>query len=101
MKNAKAAMEFVGDVRNTVELRIENETHTLGSLLSEQLLEDRRCLFSAYRVNHPTDTHVSLRVSGDRSCSVRDLLLETLRRIETDTVSLAEQFADSERRLWQ
>lgn len=93
----KVTIDFVGNARNTIELRVENETHTLGSLLSEQMLEDRRCPFSAYRVEHPTDSHFTLRVSGDRSCPVKDLLLETLKRIENDTSALMEQFASSER----
>ncbi|CAD26544.1 DNA-DIRECTED RNA POLYMERASE II [Encephalitozoon cuniculi GB-M1] len=87
----KVTMNYVGNTRNTIELRIEDETHTLGNLLSEELLEDKRCLFSAYRVEHPADTHVFLRLTADRDCQVRDLLLETLKRVEEETTSLMNQ----------
>lgn len=95
----KVAMNFIGNTRNTVELRIENEAHSLGNMVSEQLLEDKRCLFSAYRVEHPTDNHLFLRVSGDKSYPVRDLLLETLKKIEADTSGLIAQFMNLERRV--
>lgn len=98
MTEVKRIMNFVGDTRNTVELKVENETHTLGSLLSEQLLEDRRCLFSAYRVEHPTDNHFYLRISATKNCPVQVLLLETLKKLENDTSALIEQFVDSEGR---
>ena len=91
----KVAMSYVGNARNTIELRIENETHTLGSMVCEGLLEDKRCLFSAYRVDHPTDSHVSLRITADRNCQAKDLLLETLKRMEDDTASLMEQLRGS------
>ncbi|ADM11474.1 DNA-directed RNA polymerase II [Encephalitozoon intestinalis ATCC 50506] len=87
----KVEVNYVGNTRNTIELKIDGETHTLGSLLSEELLEDKRCLFSAYRVEHPTDNHVFLRITADKDCQVKDLLLETLKRIEEDTVLLISQ----------
>jgi DNA-directed RNA polymerase II subunit RPB11 len=91
----KVSIEYVGNVRNTIEMRIENETHTVGALLAEQLLEDRRCLFGAYRVDHPTDNHVFVRISADRTCSVKELLSETLKKIEDDTLALIEQLKDA------
>lgn len=87
----KVTMNYAGNTRNTMELKIEGETHTLGNLLCEEMLEDKRCLFSAYRVEHPTDNHVFVRITADKDCQVRDLLLETLKRIEEDTVSLMGQ----------
>ncbi|KAH9412332.1 putative DNA-directed RNA polymerase II subunit RPB11 [Ordospora pajunii] len=87
-------MSYVGSTRNTIELKIYNEAHTLGSMLSEMLLEDKRCLFSAYRIDHPTDNHLLLRITAERECPVKNLLLDTLRKIEEDTTSLICQFKD-------
>lgn len=87
----KVTMSYVGSTRNTIEFRIEDETHTLGSMVCEALLQDKRCLFAAYRVDHPTDNHVFLRITADRSTPAKDLFLETLKRLEEDTTSLIEQ----------
>ncbi|KHN70575.1 subunit Rpb11 of RNA polymerase II [Ordospora colligata] len=91
---SKVLMSYVGSTRNTVELKIYNETHTLGSMLSERLLEDKRCLFSAYKIDHPTDSHLLLRITAEREYPVKNLLLDTLRKIEEDTASLIYQLKE-------
>ena len=41
---------------------IEREDHTLGNLLRMQLLENKEVLFSGYRVPHPLEPAIQLKV---------------------------------------
>merc|ERR1712110_887805 len=49
-------------VPNAVMLVIEREDHTLGNILRMQLLEDDQVLFSGYRVPHPLEPAIQVRV---------------------------------------
>ena len=43
-------------------IKFSDEDHTLGSLLSTQLIEDKRTIFSAYKVPHPLFKQVEIRL---------------------------------------
>ncbi|EOD04024.1 hypothetical protein EMIHUDRAFT_67906, partial [Emiliania huxleyi CCMP1516] len=49
-------------VPNAVTLVIEREDHTVGNLLRMCLLEDKEVLFSGYRVPHPLEPAIQLKV---------------------------------------
>lgn len=49
-------------VPNAVMFVVEREDHTLGNILRMQLLEDDQVLFSGYRVPHPLEPAIQVRV---------------------------------------
>jgi len=49
-------------VQNAVTMVVEREDHTLGNMLRMQLLEDREVLFSGYRVPHPLEPAIQVKV---------------------------------------
>ena len=49
-------------VPNAAMLMIEREDHTVGNLLRMQLLDDEQVLFSGYRVPHPLEPAIQLKV---------------------------------------
>ena len=49
-------------VPNAATLVIEREDHTLGNILRMQLLEDKEVLFSGYRVPHPLEPAIQVKV---------------------------------------
>lgn len=49
-------------VPNAATLVIEREDHTLGNLLRMQLLEDKEVTFSGYRVQHPLEPAIQVKV---------------------------------------
>jgi DNA-directed RNA polymerase II subunit RPB11 len=52
---------------------IENEDHTLGSLLRKELLNQESCDFAGYKKEHPLKRNVELTVvSDDPEVSVQD-----------------------------
>uniref|UniRef100_A0A7S4C1P2 DNA-directed RNA polymerase RBP11-like dimerisation domain-containing protein n=1 Tax=Chrysotila carterae TaxID=13221 RepID=A0A7S4C1P2_CHRCT len=49
-------------VPNAMMIVIEREDHTLGNLLRMQLLEDDQVLFSGYRVPHPLEPAIQVKI---------------------------------------
>ncbi|KRH95071.1 RNA polymerase, subunit L [Pseudoloma neurophilia] len=80
---------------NTIHLRIKEEGHTLGNILAERLHQDPRCTFSAYRVPHPLEEAVELKVSAHKDTPVLSLIKETLKKIELDFLKLLNDVKES------
>ena len=51
------------------------EDHTLGNLLATQLLHDPRVLYAGYRVPHPLENHIELKIQVSASSSTLAFLL--------------------------
>jgi len=49
-------------VPNAATLVVEREDHTLGNILRMQLLEDKDVLFAGYRVQHPLEPAIQIKV---------------------------------------
>lgn len=49
-------------IPNAATLVVEREDHTLGNILRMQLLEDKEVLFSGYRVQHPLEPAIQIKV---------------------------------------
>ncbi|KAM0677967.1 DNA-directed RNA polymerase II core subunit [Binucleata daphniae] len=91
-------IEIIKDKKmsNTVEIIITGEGHTLGNLLTEKLLEDKRCLFSAYKVLHPLTENVNIKVTAIDSCDVIFLVTETLKKISNELKNCIMQCHEKE-----
>ncbi|KAM0675278.1 DNA-directed RNA polymerase II subunit RPB11-a [Gurleya vavrai] len=77
---------------NTVEICINGETHTLGNLVSEKLLQDPRCTFSAYKVEHPLEDKFYLKVSATDEIDVLLLINQTLSKLSEEIYECKSQF---------
>lgn len=55
---------YLKDVRvpNCGTFTLHDEDHTLGNLLRAQLLEDARVVFAAYKVPHPLESRVEIKI---------------------------------------
>lgn len=83
---------------NTIDLEIIGESHTLGNLLSDRLLSDKRCTYAAYKVPHPLDDKVVIRVSAERgSDDVVGLVNETIKSIVNDIDEIVKRIDENER----
>lgn len=91
----KKSLKIIADkkVPNSVELIIEGETHTLANLLTEKLLKDERCIFSAYKVLHPLEEKVNIKVTAKQGCDVIMLVNETLRNMSKEIDECKDKFA--------
>lgn len=76
--------EYSSTDSNTLNIKIREEGHTLANILSERLHLDPRCTFSAYKVPHPLEESVELKVTAHKDTPVILLVKETIRQIEKD-----------------
>lgn len=76
---------------NTVELQINGESHTLGNMVAEKIQNDPRCLFSAYKVDHPLVESLSLKISADKNTPVLALVKENIKALLDDICCLINQ----------
>jgi DNA-directed RNA polymerase II subunit RPB11 len=76
---------------NSVTYRIPLEDHTVGDLLRIYLLKNAEVKFAGYRVPHPLDDVLEVKVqtaAEDTGKTVRD----TLRRLQMDLFTLENDF---------
>lgn len=48
---------------NSIEMSIRDETHTIGNLLSSSLQEKKEVLFAAYKIPHPLQNILKVKVA--------------------------------------
>ncbi|CAI1715931.1 hypothetical protein SKDZ_15G1490 [Saccharomyces kudriavzevii ZP591] len=59
---------------NAVVITFEKEDHTLGNLIRAELLNDRKVLFAAYKVEHPFFARFKLRIQTTEGYDPKDAL---------------------------
>ncbi|ODV90922.1 hypothetical protein CANCADRAFT_2640 [Tortispora caseinolytica NRRL Y-17796] len=73
-------------IPNAITVLIEKEEHTLGNLLTTQLVLDPRVIFAGYKVAHPLFAQVELRIQTEDGYDPRDALknacLTVIRQLE-------------------
>lgn len=80
----------VNTVPNTIDVGIKGEAHTAASAIVERLNDDRGCDYAAYKVEHPKDDFVVLRVKGN-SKAAKDVLRGSIASIIKDIDDLISQ----------
>jgi DNA-directed RNA polymerase II subunit RPB11 len=95
--------EFAGDalvsaekdsgVNNCWQFRIQHEDHTLGNMLTQKLLDEDRVLFAGYRIHHPMDDWIYIRVNvSDDITRPVDLVNVAINNLVTEINRLAGEF---------
>lgn len=81
---------------NVIDVMIQGETHTCAAPIVERMSMDPACQFSAYKVDHPNDTFVSIRVQGNEHKNAKTILKESIKSIMTDLDDLIYQVKEME-----
>lgn len=71
-------------ILNTIEVKIENESYTVAAPIIERLNSNKHCEYASYRIEHPTDKFVSLRIKSDDSENVVNLFKGSISSIISD-----------------
>lgn len=66
-------------VPNCGTFTLHGEDHTLGNLLRAQLLEDDRVVFAAYKVPHPLESRVEIKIQTTAETTPETAFRGTLR----------------------
>merc|ERR1719183_2191647 len=68
------------------------EDHTIGNILRMELLRNESVLFAGYKVPHPLDHMIELRIQTLPKSSPQDALRIAVRNLRGETRSMLEQF---------
>jgi DNA-directed RNA polymerase II subunit RPB11 len=93
-----------GGVNNCYQFIIQHEDHTLGNMLTQRLLEEDRVLFAGYRIQHPMDDFILVRIHVDDKTVTRpaDLIQSTVQAMVSELSDLHTQFLrDATKKLGQ
>lgn len=81
-------------VSNCYMFTIQREDHTLGNLLTQELLEERRVLFAGYRIHHPLNDFIYVRVNVSDTIEKPKCLVEvTIEKLQGDIEKLSRDFS--------
>jgi DNA-directed RNA polymerase II subunit RPB11 len=91
--SSSVTAEKDGGVTNCYQFTIHREDHTLGNLLTEKLLDEERVLFAGYRIHHPMDDWIYMRVNvSDDITRPSDLISQTVSALTNEIRILSEEF---------
>ena len=71
---------------------IAKEDHTLGNILRMSLLTDRRVLFAGYRMPHPLEPRMLLKVRTRPTTQPAQVLLDAVDNLQAELKSMEEHF---------
>ncbi|KAL7422299.1 DNA-directed RNA polymerase II core subunit [Cryptotrichosporon argae] len=82
---------------NAATIELKPADHTLGNMLRAQLLLDPTVLFAGYKLPHPLENIISLKIQTDERSNPADALKRACTLLIQQTVAVKQQFADQAR----
>ncbi|KAI3633819.1 hypothetical protein MIR68_008151 [Amoeboaphelidium protococcarum] len=79
-------------IPNAATFEIQREDHTLGNVLREYLLQNPKVLFAAYKMPHPLNPWIELKVQVTADTTPRKAVIQALNRIIIDGNHMSAQF---------
>lgn len=76
---------------NVIDIVIQNETHTCAAPIVERMNSNPACLFSAYKIEHPSEDFVNIRVQGHDHKNAKEIFKESVESIIRDLDDLLTQ----------
>ncbi len=99
--------ENVSKVTYTVDTKLENagtfsfmhEDHTMGNLIRMQLHSDKTVVFAGYRIPHPLEARMVVKVQTTGAKSPVEAVEHALQDLRSEVVTLQNEFAREFQRL--
>ena len=87
-------VEFKKETRipNAATFILNGEDHTLGNLIRAQLLEDKNVLFAGYRVPHPLENKVELKVQTTAASTPQKAVSMAIAALQHQMTRIEEDF---------
>jgi len=70
---------------------ILKEDHTLGNILRMSLLRDRRVLFGGYRMPHPLENKMNVKIKTRPQTTPIEVLQDSIENLQVELRSMQEQ----------
>ncbi|BHF63643.1 DNA-directed RNA polymerase II subunit RPB11-a [Sparganum proliferum] len=90
--NGRVFLEKDTHVPNAAIITLNREDHTLGNMLMRQLLKDPRVLFAGYKVPHPLEHRIVLRVQTTPSITPLEVFSSAIKDLISEISNIEEQF---------
>ncbi|KAK4683912.1 DNA-directed RNA polymerase II subunit RPB11, partial [Tremellales sp. Uapishka_1] len=81
-------------VPNAASIFLRKTDHTLGNMIRAQLLLDPTVLFAGYKVPHPLENNILLKIQTDESSNPADALKRACNLLIAQTLNVKKQFMD-------
>ncbi|KAI0222836.1 DNA-directed RNA polymerase II subunit RPB11 [Lamellibrachia satsuma] len=91
----KVTYEKDTKVPNAVVFTVNKEDHTLGNMLTTQLLKDPQVLFAGYKIPHPLENKFVLRVQTTPEYSPQEAFTNAITDCISEISLLEERFRES------
>ncbi len=89
----KLTIEKDTRIQNAATFTVEREDHTIGNVVRMQLLRDPTVLFAGYRVPHPLEHHVLIKVQCTDESRPTLALSNSIRDLVSECRTLEERFS--------
>eukprot|EP00729_Bicosta_minor_P016665 gene16665-25622_t len=91
----KVSMKADPKLLNAATFTIAKEDHTLGNLLATQLLHDPKVLYAGYKVPHPLENHIELKIQTTTDYTPHEALQTAITDCIASTTMIGERFKES------
>ncbi|CAH8438585.1 unnamed protein product [Dicrocoelium dendriticum] len=71
---------------------LNREDHTMGNMITCQLLKDPRVLFAGYKAPHPLEHKIVIRVQTAPPTTPLDVFISALKDLISEVSNIEEQF---------
>ncbi|KAH9283426.1 DNA-directed RNA polymerase II subunit RPB11 [Echinococcus granulosus] len=71
---------------------LNREDHTLGNMITRQLLKDPRVLFAGYKVPHPLEHRIVIRVQTTPTVTPLEVFSSAIKDLISEISNIEEQF---------
>ncbi|CAK9779413.1 RBP11-like subunits of RNA polymerase [Cutaneotrichosporon oleaginosum] len=86
-------------IPNAATVVVRAQDHTLGNMLRAQLLLDPTVLFAGYKVPHPLENVITIKIQTDERSNPADALKRACQLLITQTLNVKKQFQDQARNI--
>ncbi|WWC61155.1 uncharacterized protein I303_103734 [Kwoniella dejecticola CBS 10117] len=81
-------------IPNAATVLLRKQDHTLGNMIRAQLLLDPTVLFAGYKVPHPLENDIIIKIQTDERSNPADALKRACHLLIRQTVHIKQQFMD-------
>ncbi|KAJ3020004.1 hypothetical protein HKX48_001461 [Thoreauomyces humboldtii] len=79
-------------IPNAATYHLEKEDHTLGNILRMELLKDKSVLFAGYKMSHPLDHSVDLKLQTTPETSPLQVLQSNINNLQKEISQIKRKF---------
>ncbi|KAK8869842.1 hypothetical protein IAR55_000410 [Kwoniella newhampshirensis] len=81
-------------IPNAATILLRKQDHTMGNMIRAQLLLDPTVLFAGYKVPHPLENDIIIKIQTDERSNPADALKRACHLLIRQTVHVKQQFMD-------